>query len=533
MLSISSYFSVGYLGLYLPVTVLLYTILPKRARRVLLLLFSFLCFWAVSGKLIAYLLLSILSIHHIGLWLTDLHRRCDDELADAPKEERKRIRGLFQRRQRYVIAFAVVLHIGTLALLKYSPFFARNINSLFQVLGLSWSMEVPAFVLPIGISFYTMQAVSYVLDVYRRQIDADRNLPRLALYMSFFPQIMEGPICRYGQTAHKLWEAPALHHDHLILGLQRIGYGVIKKVIIADRLNLFIKNVFDKYENYDGFVIAVAAVCYTIQLYMDFSGTMDMAVGTGRIFGVSMPENFKRPFCSRTIPEFWQRWHISLGTWFKDYLFYPISMSGPMKRLTSRARKRAGNHLGPLAVGSIALFTVWLCNGLWHGAAWNYIFFGMYHFSLILAGNLAEPFAAKWTACLGIDRSERWYRRTQIVRSTVLVCIGELFFRANGFLAGVSMFRRIFTEFSFSTLTDQRIFTFGMDKHDWAIVAIVLVIIAIISDLQERGIQVGEALMGKPIILRFAVWYAMILAVVLFGAYGEGYVPVDPIYAGF
>lgn len=238
---------------------------------------------------------------------------------------------------------------------------------------------------------------------------------------------MEGPICRYQQTAQQLWEAPPLRYQNLMLGLQRMSYGLLKKILVADRLNLFIKTVFDHYEDYDGLVIAVAAVCYTIQLYMDFSGTMDLAVGAGRIFGFHIPENFQRPFFSRSIPEFWQRWHISLGTWFKDYIFYPMSMSKPLKKLTTKARKRLGSHYGPLVAGSIALFCVWLCNGLWHGAAWNYVFFGMYHFALILLGNLTEPLTVRWTGALGISRTSVPYRGFQMVRTGILVCIGELF----------------------------------------------------------------------------------------------------------
>ena len=211
-----------------------------------------------------------------------------------------------------------------------------------------------------------MQAVAYIFDVYRRKIPADRNLLRLALFMGFFPQIMEGPICRYSETAEQLWAAPMLRYQNLTFGLQRILFGLMKKIVIADRLNLLIKNIFTGYESYDGFVIAVAAVCYTIQLYMDFSGAMDLVIGSGQIFGMKLPENFQRPFFSKTISEFWKRWHITLGAWFKDYIFYPLSMSKPLKKLTARARKRLGNHFGPLLSGAIALFCVWLCNGLWH-----------------------------------------------------------------------------------------------------------------------------------------------------------------------
>ena len=290
-----------------------------------------------------------------------------------------------------MVAFAVMVHIGILLVLKYTPFFAGNLNTLFQVFRIPVTLAIPSFVLPIGISFYTMQAVAYIFDVYRRKIPADRNLLRLALFMGFFPQIMEGPICRYSETAEQLWEAPKLRYQNVTFGVQRILFGMMKKIIIADRLNLFIKNVFSGYESYDGFVIAVSAVCYTIQLYMDFSGTMDLVIGSGQIFGMKLPENFQRPFFSKTISEFWKRWHITLGAWFKDYIFYPLSMSKPLKKLTSRARKRLGNHFGPLLAGAIALFCVWLCNGLWHGSGWNYIFFGMYHFGLILAGSMVSP----------------------------------------------------------------------------------------------------------------------------------------------
>lgn len=533
MLSFSSYFSPGYLALYLPAAVLLYALLGQRGRRVVLLLFSYGCFWAVSGKLIAYLILSTLSIHYIGLWLSDVQTRSGQELSAAPKEERRALRARAQRTQRQILALGLLLQFGMLVVLKYTPFFFSNFNALFQALALPVSLRIPHFLLPIGISFYTMQAASYLFDVYRQKIPADRNLLRLALYLGFFPTLMEGPICRYDQTARQLWEAPPLRYQNFLLGVQRMGYGLAKKMLLADRLNLLILNVFDHYEEHDGLVIAVAAVCYTIQLYMDFSGTMDLAVGAGRIFGFQIPENFQRPFFSRSIPEFWQRWHISLGTWFKDYIFYPLSMSKPLKKLTGKARKRLGSHYGPLVSGSIALLCVWLCNGLWHGSAWSYIFFGLYHFALILLGNLTEPLWAKLTGALHISRTSLPYRIFQIVRTGILVCIGELFFRANGLRAGLAMFHTMVTDFSLASVLDQSIFTLGLPRKDGLLAAILLVGIALIGLAQERGVHPGTRLLRAPLPVRVTVYYAVILGIILFGAYGMGYVPVDPIYAGF
>ena len=340
MFSFSSYFSTEYLVMLLPVSVVLYAILPQRLRRWSLLLSSYVFFWAISGKLIAFLLFSTLSLHHFGIWLGRIQGELDGLLERSPREMRKELKRQYTKKQRLVVAFALALHLGMLLWLKYTPFFAENINTLLKFAGIDRAVPIPSYVLPIGISFYTLQAVSYIFDVYRRKIPADDNLLRLALYMSFFPQIMEGPICRYSDTAQQLWEAPKLRRDNLLLGTQRILYGLVKKMVVADRLNLLIKTVFAGYETYDGLVMAVAAVCYTVQLYMDFSGTMDVVLGSGQLFGMKLPENFQRPFFSKTISEFWKRWHITLGTWFKDYIFYPLSMSGPLKKLTSKGRKR-------------------------------------------------------------------------------------------------------------------------------------------------------------------------------------------------
>ena len=533
MLSLSSYFSAAYLGLFLPASLALYRVMPQRGRRAVLLGMSFLFFWAVSGKLLVYLLFSILSMHHMCLWLTDLQLSAAQALEAAPKEDRRALRTAFRRRQRQVLTFAILLQLGMLVGLKYSPFFAVNLNNLLQLLHLPWQVTVPKLLLPMGISFYTMQAMSYLFDVYRQKIQADRNLFRLALYMSFFPQIMEGPICRYEQTAQQLWSAPPITRRNFALGLQRCLYGLMKKVIVADRLNLFIQTVFTQYENYEGFVIALAAVGYTIQLYMDFSGTMDLAVGTGQILGFHLPENFRQPFFSKSISEFWQRWHITLGAWFKDYIFYPVSMSGPLKKLTGRARKRLGNHFGPLVAGTIALFLVWVCNGLWHGAAWSYLFFGMYHFACILLGNLTGPYAKACKKKLHISPTNKPYQVFQIVRTGLLVCIGELFFRANGLQAGLEMFGKMIRTFSLDTLFDRTAFTIGIDKMDWLIVAAMLVVIFLVSLQRERGKPAGPRFWETYILPRYGLCCLMLLAVILFGAYGYGYVPLEPIYAGF
>ena len=529
----TSYFSNAFLYFFLPASILGFLIMPKRAKKYFLLAASLIYFWLVSGKLIIYLLLSILAVHYFGLWLDRIQRKQSEAVKAAEKEERKQIKKGFQKKSRLVLGFAAFLHIGLLLVLKYSPFFTENLNAVLAALNVSTRLEIPSYLMPIGISFYSLQAVSYLFDVYRGTTKADDNIFRLGLFMSFFPQIVEGPICRYNQTAEKLWSVTQIDYHRFLLGIQRILFGYMKKLVVADRLNPFVNEAFDRYANYDGPMLALGALLYTVQLYMDFSGTMDAVVGIGIIFGVEMPENFRRPFFSKTISEFWQRWHITLGTWFKDYIFYPVTMSRPMKSLTSSARKKLGNHFGPLLAGSIALFCVWFCNGLWHGSAWHYIFFGMYHFVLILCGSLIAPAVKLFNEKLHINPERLPYRIFQILRSAVLVVFGELFFRANGLRAAFEMTKLMFTKVHFTALSDSTLKPFGIDTKDLFIVGVVVLIVFIVGLLKEKGIDVNERIASQNVVVRRIILYALIMFIIIFGAYGPGYVPVDPMYAEF
>lgn len=526
---ISTYFSFAYIELLI-LTAACYACSPKKVRRWVLLIFSYLFFYAVSGMLLIWLIITTLSIHQAGLRLEKIQKEGAQQLKAADKDQKKALKRQTRKKQIRVLTLAAVLNIGILAVLKYSPFVTTNINTVMRLLHLPYEFKVPELLVPIGISFYTLQAVAYLFDVYRQKIPADRNLLRLALFMSFFPQIMEGPICRYSDTAASLWQVEDMQWKNFVSGSQRIAFGIMKKLIVADRLNRMIKFVFFNYDMLDGSVIALGAVCYTLQLYMDFSGTMDVAIGSAEIFGVKLPENFRRPFFSKTISEFWQRWHITLGTWFRDYIFYPVSMAKPVTKLAARTGKRFGKHAGSLVAGGIALFCVWICNGLWHGAGWNFIFFGMYHFALILCGNIIQPAVIKTAQSLHIDRSSLPYRIMQTLRTCILVCIGEMFFRAHGLRDGLEMFTRMLTSFNIQALTGG---VKDMDPKDWIVIGSFVIFLLIIGIIQERGINIREKINSRSLWIRLAVYYVFIMIMIIFGAYGLGYTALDPIYANF
>lgn len=530
---ITSYCSVLFLGIFLPVAALLYSVVPKKARPYALLAESYICFVLMSGVLTVYPVVTALSVYGTGLWLKRVQQKRNALLKECEKEQKKKIKAQFIKKQRIIVALAFVLNIGALVLLKYTKFLVMNIGDILTMLNVPVEFEIPKFAAPMGISFYTLMAASYVLDVYHEKISADGNFFRVALYLGFFPLIMEGPICRYSDISAQLWAGEKIHFKNFTYGFQRIIFGVMKMVVVADRLNAFIETAYSGFNDFDGGIAALAAILYTCQLYMDFSGTMDIVIGCGEIFGVNITENFRRPFFSKTISEFWQRWHITLGTWFKDYIYYPVSMSKPMKRLTSNMRKKIGVYYGPMFASTIALFCVWLCNGLWHGAGWRFIFFGMYHFALITLGNLIIPQVGKINKKLHINNSSKPYRAMQILRTTLLVCIGEMFFRADGLRAGFIMLRHIFTDFTFKSIANGTVLKLGMDGLDYIVVGVAVLIIFVISILNEKGISVRDRLAQKPLAVRWIIVYALIMFIVIFGAYGSGYDPVPPIYADF
>lgn len=529
----SSYHSLFFLFGFLPFSFCLYQITPKSKRWISLLFLDCLLFYLISGKLIVFIIASALIMYYMGLKMDSLQNEFDTKKKTLERAERKALKQQIQKRKARFLTMGAVLHIGTLLVLKYTAFFFSNLQVLFNSMNVAVSLPIPTFVLPIGISFYSFQAISYMADVYRGTIKADHNFFRLFLFLSFFPCLMEGPICRYSQTAEKLWEGNSITYANFTFGLQRIGWGVMKKRVISDRINPLVQELYTNFNSYNGFMMFVAAIAYTIQLYCEFSGTIDIVIGVGQVFGITLPENFKQPFFSQSISEFWTRWHITLGTWFKDYVFYPISMSKFMKKLTLSARKKIDRYYGPVLVGGIALFAVWLSNGLWHGVGWNYIFFGMYHFVLILGASLITPTSQKLTEKLKINREGKPYRYFRIIRTSLLVIIGEMFFNAHGLSSGLVMFKKLITQFSFAPLFDGTLMNMGLDIQDYLIVGITLVIIFAVSLLKERGVRIREEIAKKPIPVRWAFYYGLILFVIIFGAYGVGYIPMDPVYANF
>lgn len=528
-----NYCNTLYFLIFLPIVILIYNITPKKHRPKILLLASYIFFFSISGKLIIFLIFSSLSIHHFGLWLESIKSEKDEILKNVQKEDKKEIKITYKKKEKRIIILAILIHLGLLVFLKYTKFFGININNLLAQLKVNYQIPLPKLLIPIGISFYTLEAISYIIDVAREKIKPEKNLMSLALYLSFFPKTVEGPISRYEDLKESLNAGEKTTYKSLCFGAQRILYGLIKKVVVADRLNILVKSIFSMSEFSNGGIVALGTIAYTIQLYMDFSGTMDVVIGSAEIFNIRLKENFRQPFFSKSISEFWSRWHITLGTWFKDYIFYPVSLSKPMKKLTTILMRHLGNHFGPLIAGSVALFLVWLANGLWHGAAWTFVFFGMYHFFFIIIANITEPLVNKFYCVTHINRENVIVKTIRIIKTTIIVLIGELFFRADRFKTALAMFNALITKFDFRVIMSKDIFNFGIDKLDFIIVIITLVFVFVISILKEKNINIRKTLSTWQKPLRWLIFYILIFYLIIFGAYGMNYTPVDPMYANF
>ncbi len=528
-----SYFGLFPLFVFLPLVIIIYNILPKKVRPIVLLIASYIFFYIISNKLIVFVILSSLSIYIAGLIMKEIDKDRDKLLEKVQeKEEKKLIKSKYKKRKKVILILTILFNVSFLFFFKNLNFFTLTFNDILKFLNIDYSFKIIKHLAPIGISFYTLEAISYLVDSYNEKIVPSNNIIKVLLYLSFFPTIMEGPITRFNEIDSSICSGEKVTYHNLCFGYQRIFYGLFKKYVIADRLNIFVKLIFSSYLNYSGVTVLFGAIFYTILLYMEFSGTMDVVIGASEIFNVKLPENFKAPFFSKNISEFWSRWHITLGTWLKDYIFYPVSLSKCVKKVAGLFKKLFNSHISSLVMGFVALFAVWSLNGLWHGAGWTFILFGYYHFILIFLGNIFEPFISKICLKLKINRNNRIYKSLRIIKTTFLIFIGELIFRAPTVNVATGMIKRIFTNFTFNNFGSEML-SLKLDIKDYAIVIISLIVVFVISVLKEKGKNVRESISKKNIVIRWSLYYLLILSIIVFGAYGVGYQPVEPIYADF
>ena len=395
------------------------------------------------------------------------------------------------------------------------------------------SSGISTWIVPIGISYYCLSLIGYLADVYWKKERAENNYFKLLLFTLYFPKIVEGPISKYRIIGPQLTEGHSFDYQRVCFGLQRVLWGFFKKLVIADHLSIFVNTGFGNYELHAGSQLLVAAVFGAIQLYCDFSGCMDIALGDSECFGITLEENFKQPFASQSAAEFWRRWHITLGAWFKDYVFMPLAVSPRLMKITGFLRKKLGKRAGKIFSSVIPLVAVWILTGLWHGTGANYMVWGAYWGLLIILSTVFEPEFRKLTAWLKIDTSSSGFRFFQKSRTFWLFVISRIITIPDSLEATRDVFRRIFINFAPWKLVDGSMLKLGISSSRFIVLALALILVGFVGSRHEKGIKIREWIAARPLPIRWLIYYGVIFAVLIFGAYGPGYNASDFVYMQF
>lgn len=504
--------SYRFLGLT-AVLFVVYYLIPKKYQWQLLLAVSYLFYVAAGAECVIYILITTVTTY---LAAVQIGKNADrqscylkEHKEELSKEERRDYKDRQQRiRFRWLIA-CVLFNIGILTAVKCSNF----------------------LVAVMGISFYTLQALGYLIDVYRGTIPAEKNLFRFALFISFFPQLVQGPISRFGDLEESLFREHSFHGRTVCYGLQRILWGYFKKLVIADRILRGVTTIIGDTNAYQGAYIFVGMLFYTLELYADFTGGIDITIGIAETMGITVQENFNRPYFSKSLKEYWRRWHISMCSWFRDYIFYPVSICKPMQKFSKFARKQFGEKIGRRLPVYVSSFMVWLATGLWHGVTWNFIAWGMANWLILMVSEELEPAYAKFHNGFQIGESMA-YRIFQMARTFLLVCCLNLFDCYTSIADTFQMFASMFTVHNWKVLWDGSLMALGLTALDYIILAVGAIVLVSVSLLQRSG-SVRDKIAKYAYPVRFAVWYGLFLVVLLMGAYGIGYDASQFIYNRF
>ena len=520
-----SFISVVFI-VFLLITTTIYFLVPSKSQWIVLLFASYLFYFTAGIELAVFLLSTTIIVYWAGKALGKLNQEYRDRLkygTDIDKEKRKLLKASVNRRKKRIVAVMLIINFGILFVLKYFPVFAEPIGELLSSIRSDFEMPVFHFLLPLGISFYTFQAMGYVIDLYRNKFQPEKNLARFALFLSFFPQIIQGPISRYDELAVQLYVPHKFNYKRVKFGVELMLWGYFKKMVIADHLAILTGRVFGNPEQYQGFYLIFTAMLSWIELYTDFSGGIDITRGVAEIFGIILPENFKRPFFAGSLSEFWRRWHITLNNWWRDYIFYPLTLSKRFVILGKKCRKIFGNEMGKKIPAMLALLVVRVINSVWHGAYIIYFVGGLYHGVMIALAFLLEPQFKKLTKRMKIKTVCFSWKIFRIIRTFILISVPRLFYTAESWSEMLLYIRFAFSKFNPWIFFDESWYKLGLDRKTFQMVMAAMLVLFVVSIFQEKGYCIREKLEEQNSVFRWMIYFTGVLAVFLFGVYGLGY----------
>lgn len=474
------FISVAYLG-FLGILIVLYYLVPKNRQWILLFVFGIFFYSCFSLKMWIFLLFTAVTTYLYARFLN--------------------------RSGKWLFAVTAV-NVLALFLLKLSA------SGLSFVKGLG--IDRFAVLLPVGISFYTLQTIAYMTDVHKGRIEAQKNFFKYLLFITFFPQILQGPIPRYEELGSQLYEGRAYKTENLRDGAYLILWGFFQKMVIADRCNIVVNEIFGNYTGYDGLYFLIGGILYSLQLYTDFAGCVSIASGSAKMLGIELTQNFAHPYFALSIKDFWRRWHISLSRFLKDYIYIPLG----------------GNRKGKLRKYSNLMLTFFI-SGIWHGIGTHFLIWGLLHGFYQVMGEVLLPVKERMLKITGMEKGCFAHCFFSRLFTCFLVMTAWIFFRAESTSKAVYMVCHMFMKWNPWILFSGQLYALGMTEEEWLLLILCIILLIVIAVLHEKGIRIRESFAKQPLIFRWLILFAGIFVILIAGIYGPGYDSAQFIYGGF
>ena len=489
--------------IFFPIVLLFYFIIPNKIKHLWLLAASYYFYMCWNAKYALLILFSTMITYNSGILIERIKHKSID---DVRKVKQKKL----------VVAASFIINLAILFYFKYTNFAIDLVSDIFAKVHIQ--LNVPSFdiILPVGISFYTFQALSYTMDVYRDEIYAEKDFFRYALFVSFFPQLVAGPIERSKNLLKQLAEPKKFKFESAREGLLLMLWGYFLKIVLADRIAIFVDTVYGDYATYPGYYLIVATILFAVQIYCDFSGYSIIAVGASKFLNINLMENFDAPYLSTTVAEFWRKWHISLTSWFKDYLYIPLggSRKGKIRKYTNK-------------------MIVFLASGLWHGADMSFVIWGGINGLYQVIGEVLQPIRDKLVKIMELNRESLGHKLAHILGTFVLVDFSWIFFRANNLQDAIGIIKSMITVKNPWILFDGTLYSCGLDSKNFWLMIICIGILLFADFCKHKKITIRDVIIRQDYWFRCVFIVLTVLFILLFGKWGPLFEQANFIYFQF
>ena len=489
--------------IFLPIVLVIYYIIPMKYKHIWLLISSYYFYMCWNAKYVLLIFVSTVITYLSGILIDKVEKTWSD-VNDIGKYKK------------LILALSFVSNLGILFYFKYINFTLDIVTRVLSKMNISMNVPVFDVILPVGISFYTFQALSYSVDVYRGEVAPEHDFFRYALFVSFFPQLVAGPIERSKNLLTQLREPRKFDFGYAFDGILLMLWGFFLKIVLADRIAIFVDTVYGDCEHYQGIYLIVATVLFAVQIYCDFSGYSSIAMGTAKLLGIELMDNFNAPYLSTSVADFWRRWHISLTSWFKDYLYIPLggSKKGILRKYLNK-------------------MIVFMLSGLWHGAQLTFVVWGAINGLYQVIGEILMPIREKVSDALGVNRDSEGFCVLRAIVTFTMIDFTWIFFRADSLGRAIYIIKSILNTENIWSLFDGSLYNCGLDEKNFRFMLIAVIVLLVADFLKRKGIMVREIILRQDGYIKCLVVSFSILLIMVFGKYGPAYDAVNFIYFQF